>query len=459
MVIDGHHPIAALPVALPSHPELTPHLVVPVVTRPLREIAETVDSARFGVRLRGYDCAEVDELLDRLVVLTHPSSVPPSSPGDDTVSMSTPAPTPTPTMADRRFKAVLRGWDPKEVHEYLVVLETSAAAAPDAAIDAHRRADAIVTSARVEADAILGAARREADDIGRQRDAMDDWFGPQDPTSAPAADRWGALGEHVARLLAQAEAEAGTIVAGAEAHAAATRSDADAHAAAVRAEADGHAATARAEADALLESAASGARAHVSEVLTRAETQLAVTRAELTHLRGQLVEVHTQLGRSIEVVEHDVDLLPANHFIDVGESAPSVADPAPAAAAPAEAHPIASPVIDLAVDAAPFAAPAPDEPHPVDAHAHPAQTGEPAAPAPVALPPTSGPAAGASPAEALPLRTPQVDAPQFATSPHISAPQATELPVREPWAGEAPVDGPQVTELQVHAPQGSSTWP
>lgn len=319
-----------------------------------------MDAARFGVRLRGYDCAEVDELLDRLVVLTHPSPVPPSSPGDDPVSM------PASAIADRPFKSVLRGWDPKEVHEYLVTLEARVAAPSNTELDARRRADALVTSARIEADAILGAARREADDIGRQRDAMDDWFGPQEGAGPAAADRWGALGEHVARLMAQAESEASTIVA----------------------EADARSAAAQAEADALLESASSGARAHVAAVLADAESQLEVARAELASLRDKLAEVHQQLGRSLDVVGDDLVLQPANQFIDVG----ALADAAEPVAPVLPPLPVREPELVEASVAAPqaadwpYAAPSAGEPVPVVPQAEPTAPEAPAGDAPLTAP-------------------------------------------------------------------------
>lgn len=274
---------------------------------------------------------------------------------------------PRPAIADRTFRTVLRGYDPKEVRDYLEMLDRTAALGVDA--EAQQRGEAIVAKATVEADRILADAQRRADDL-QQESALRSWFGPDhaEPGDAAAAEasgqdraaaiigaaqaeaaaivaaahdqaaslhatpagpaRWDDLGEHVARVMGQAEAEARALVEAANAEVSAATIEADqqrAVAATVVAEAEAEAARIRAQAEAdasrVVDQAAPRARAHIHEVLALAHDELDRTRSALVSTRGQLADVHAQIARSLTETEPIVDLADAESLV-----APLLAD-------------------------------------------------------------------------------------------------------------------------------------
>lgn len=276
-------------------------------------------------------------------------------------------PAPRPAIAERTFRTVLRGYDPKEVREYLEMLDRSAVMGGDA--EARLRAEAMVAAATAEAERIVAEAQRRADGLDQEA-ALRTWFGPDHAVPgdgvgdrAPEADRaaaivaeaeaeaaaivaraheqaqavspadggvarWDDLGEHVARVLGQAEAEARALVQAAEAEARSAAGEAEQQrlvAATVVTEAETEAARIRAEVEAaaaqVVDQAAPRARAHIHEVLALAHDELDRTRSALTAARAQLAEIHVQLGRSLAASAPTVDLADAETLV-----APLVAD-------------------------------------------------------------------------------------------------------------------------------------
>ena len=71
-----------------------------------------------------------------------------------------------PSFADRTFRTVMRGWDPKEVRAYLEELDRlhGQRAPGDVEREAAERARSVIDAARAEADLIIGAARRDVDE-------------------------------------------------------------------------------------------------------------------------------------------------------------------------------------------------------------------------------------------------------------------------------------------------------
>ena len=312
-------------------------------------------------------------------------------------------------ISSRTFRTVRKGFDPDEVRRYLVDVQAqvNAGGSPSMAdLPPDAQAEHVVMMARAEADQILADANMKAEAVRVQTESMQAWL--NDPSAArpgaePAVDsvqkadeiiaaaqaqaeamvrdaeaqassvdRWDGLGEHVARIVAQAEQEATAIVAEARAHADDLRADAEAQrqahvasSAADRAEAarslveaNAHAAQivaeAEAEAASLRIEAEPKARQHIESVLATAQQDLDTTRTDLQVVLDQLHEVQTLVTQSLAHRKHLPEFYAAERFLNGVAIAPAEAaaeTPAPAAAA----TPPPAPVIERAPD--PVAAP------------------------------------------------------------------------------------------------------
>src|SRR3954466_1201579 len=229
-----------------------------------------------------------------------------------------------PDISSRSFRTVRKGFDPDEVRRYLLEVQglvnaLEAGPPPPGAADADAAAEQVVSAARAQAESILADANRILEDA-REQQALHAWLGPEGVDAmAPAADsvdaarqaesivaeaqaraeaivaeaeaqaasvdRWDGLGEHVARIVQQAEEESKAIVAAARTSAesivadaelqrfqltsaaSAERSEASETLERARAEAADRVRTAEAESTRIREEAEPKARSHIESVL------------------------------------------------------------------------------------------------------------------------------------------------------------------------------------------------
>lgn len=238
-------------------------------------------------------------------------------------------------ISGQTFRRVRKGFDPEEVRTYLRLLDSAVARPPT----------------------------------------------PAAPPTEPAADRWDGLGQHVARILAQAEAAASAMTVAARAAAASLTVEAKADRVAARdhlAQSELMASSIVAEAETAASITRAGAetqiRQHIADTLGGAQSELDETRAALRDARSRLTAVHALVGRSLgEVSEEPAFASPE----DLLATQPAPATPAePAPSEPATGGPAQPGVVDWLGRSLTVSGDAPEEP----AAAEPAAAGdEPAA--------------------------------------------------------------------------------
>ena len=221
-------------------------------------------------------------------------------------------------IANRTFRMVRKGFDPDEVRRFLLEIQiminqsqpeqiiASAQAQAEAIIaEAHRQALAgpgpfaaqPEAGAVQRADEIIAAAQAEAAAMVREAQAQ-----------AAGVDRWDGLGEHVARIVQQADQEATAIAAEADleaqAHTAAALAD-RAEAARLLGEARSEAAdlvaAAEADAEALRASAEPQVRQHIASILADSQNDLELRRADLQAVLDQLEQVQGLLAQALAI--------------------------------------------------------------------------------------------------------------------------------------------------------------
>jgi F0F1-type ATP synthase membrane subunit b/b' len=263
-----------------------------------------------------------------------------------------------PDISSRTFRTVRKGFDPDEVRRYLLEVQglvnalesgppPAGGVAPDAA------AEQVVAAARQQAEAIVADANRLLEQA-REQQALHTWLGPdaaqggtgdgqaavvdaakqadeilaaakeqaasivaEAEAQASSVDRWDGLGEHVARIVQQAEEEAKAIVADARTNgesivadaelqrfqltsaASAERSEASETLERARAAAADRVRTAEADANRLRDEAEPKARAHIESVLAASRADLEAARRDLETVLDQLQDVHGLVGRSL----------------------------------------------------------------------------------------------------------------------------------------------------------------
>ncbi|MCU1357792.1 MAG: hypothetical protein JWM89_3210 [Acidimicrobiales bacterium] len=234
-------------------------------------------------------------------------------------------------IANRTFRMVRKGFDPDEVRRYLLEIEIMInQAQPEQVVAAAQaQAEAIIAEAHRQvfagpgpvaqpeagavqrADEIIAAAQAEAAAMVREAQAQ-----------AAGVDRWDGLGEHVARIVQQAEQEATAIAAEAEleaqAHttaALADRAEAARLLGEARAEAADLVAAAEADAEALRASAEPQVRQHIASILADSQSDLELRRADLQAVLDQLEQVQGLLAQALAIRSPLPEFYAAERFL------------------------------------------------------------------------------------------------------------------------------------------------
>lgn len=195
-------------------------------------------------------------------------------------------------ISGHTFRLVRKGYDPEEVRTYLRLV--------DAAVG--RLASPTEDTAPPATEVPVVPAETTPPSVPAP---VPDAFASGEVSGSPI-DRWDGLGQHVARILAQAEAEAASMTESARTRADALTAEAEADRIAARddlaqselkarsivAEAEAEAVAKRAEVEPQIE-------AHIVRTLAGAQSELDETRTALREARSRLTEVHALVGRSL----------------------------------------------------------------------------------------------------------------------------------------------------------------
>lgn len=388
-------------------------------------------------------------------------------------------------IASQSFRTVRKGFDPDEVRAYLKWLDAAVAhlsaeqhrsvsLAPPVDPTGENRAEQAVAEARATADAMVAQAQNAVAELESRQAALQAWFGEDgraDPGAVPPevthaatranalvraaqvqvdellrgaeaqvetlrADRWTDLGDHVARILANAEQEALAIRVEAEQTASTSTRAVERDRALARdqlAEAQLRAQSLLSEAEAtsaeLRQSAEPRARAHIAEVLAQAESELDSTRTALRDSHRRLDEVYELVGRSL------AERLPEPVLADAASF--PLAEPEPEPQPAPEAVRVAAP-----------ATPTYASPEPQTASAYPLWTPpEPATPEPVTAGSAPGPTAAATAmgtdptSEWVDHRAPGPESTPVAETQHASNPLTTASALSSRSLTDAPDEG------------------
>lgn len=212
-------------------------------------------------------------------------------------------------ISGQTFRLVRKGYDPKEVRAYLRRVDAAvgglASAAETAPPTAPQEPSAPVATplAPVQAAAEITPASVPA--------PVPDAFASGEVSGSPT-DRWDGLGQHVARILAQAETEAATMTESARTRADVLEAEAEADRIAARdelaqSELKARSIVAEAEAEAVAKRAEvePQVKAHIAATLAGAQSELDETRTALREARARLTDVHALVGRSLGEVGSD----------------------------------------------------------------------------------------------------------------------------------------------------------